>query len=357
MSFTVYKEQDMTGASATTAGKSGLVPAPEVKKHTAFLRGDGTWVEPQYVKTVNGNAPAPSGNVDVSSGSSDSSVGILRLIKTIQPESWQAVSGGYQYTVTDSKITSDMDVVEAWLTDEENAMLGATTFTCSTGVMYITTETQPTVAWSLTVILGTNGAEAMDDLSALITKVGSATLQTESQNLSAAVNELDSTDNEIESGLAAISNGDTHAQLAAGQYVYIKNHSSIAEGLYKTTAAVDANGSLVNKVESASDVLSNQSQQIDDLQGESDTRVLKPSAAFSIPASGGSVSYNLAGLTAGHELARWNFSSSAENEPPVDLSWYTYDGYFTITNTSGSTSETTQPVFVLPEVIATTVHS
>ena len=99
------------------------------------------------------------------------------------------------------------------------------------------------------------------------------------------------------------------------------------------------------------------SQQIDDLQDESDTRVLKPSAAFSIPASGGSVSYNLAGLTASHELARWNFSSSAENDPPVDLSWYTYDGYFTITNTSGSTSETIQPVFVLPEVIATTVHS
>ena len=104
-------------------------------------------------------------------------------------------------------------------------------------------------------------------------------------------------------------------------------------------------------------VLSYHSQQIDDLQDESDTRVLKPSAAFSIPASGGSVSYNLAGLTANHELARWNFSSSAENDPPVDLSWYTYDGYFTITNTSGSTSETIQPVFVLPEVIATTVHS
>ena len=97
-------------------------------------------------------------------------------------------------------------------------------------------------------------------------------------------------------------------------------------------------------------VLSYHSQQIGEL-------VLKPSAAFSIPASGGSVSYNLAGLTAGHELARWNFSSSAENEPPVDLSWYTYDGYFTITNTSGSTTETIQPVFVLPEIIATTVHS
>lgn len=128
----------------------------------------------------------------------------------------------------------------------------------------------------------------------------------------------------------------------------------IGDGL--KNAATQING-LAGRMTLAEDAISSQSQQIDSLQDESDTRVLKPSAAFSIPASGGSVSYNLAGLTAGHELARWNFSSSAENDPPVDLSWYTYDGYFNITNTSGSTSETIQPVFVLPEVITTTVHS
>ena len=123
------------------------------------------------------------------------------------------------------------------------------------------------------------------------------------------------------------------------------------------STAVSGETTVEGALGNLADQISDQSQQIDDLQDESDTRVLKPSAAFSIPASGGSVSYNLEGLTASHELARWNFSSSAENEPPVDLSWYTYDGYFTITNTSGSTSETIQPVFVLPEVIAITVHS
>jgi hypothetical protein len=36
----------MTGATSTTAGTSGLVPAPAANKHNAFLRGDGTWVVP-----------------------------------------------------------------------------------------------------------------------------------------------------------------------------------------------------------------------------------------------------------------------------------------------------------------------
>lgn len=36
----------MAGASASAAGKSGLVPAPAAGKQNAYLRGDGTWVEP-----------------------------------------------------------------------------------------------------------------------------------------------------------------------------------------------------------------------------------------------------------------------------------------------------------------------
>lgn len=76
--------------------------------------------------------------------------------------------------------------------------------------------------------------------------------------------------------------------------------------------------------------------------------VKSPSAAFAIPASGASVSYDLDGITSDHELVRWNFSTSAENQPPVDLQWDTYDGYFTITNEGGTTSESIQPVFVLP---------
>ena len=37
---------DMTAATASAAGKSGLVPAPGAGKQASFLRGDGTWAVP-----------------------------------------------------------------------------------------------------------------------------------------------------------------------------------------------------------------------------------------------------------------------------------------------------------------------
>ena len=38
---------NMTPATASTAGKAGLVPAPAAGKQASFLRGDGTWVVPE----------------------------------------------------------------------------------------------------------------------------------------------------------------------------------------------------------------------------------------------------------------------------------------------------------------------
>lgn len=80
--------------------------------------------------------------------------------------------------------------------------------------------------------------------------------------------------------------------------------------------------------------------------------ILTPAQTILIPASGSSASYSMDGLTSDHELVRWNFSASAENSPPANLTWTTYNGYFTITNTSGSTSESIRPVFALPDAIA-----
>lgn len=35
--------EDMTGATASKAGKAGMVPAPAAGANTKFLRGDGSW--------------------------------------------------------------------------------------------------------------------------------------------------------------------------------------------------------------------------------------------------------------------------------------------------------------------------
>lgn len=88
-----------------------------------------------------------------------------------------------------------------------------------------------------------------------------------------------------------------------------------------------------------------------------DGAIITPLSSIPIPASGSSASYNLTSLTSDHELVRWNFSTSAENNPPVNLTWATYNGYFTVANTGGITSESIRPVFALPQAVAITSHT
>ena len=46
-----FSVDDFVGATATTAGKKGLTPAPAAGDHLKFLRGDGTWVTPTDTNT------------------------------------------------------------------------------------------------------------------------------------------------------------------------------------------------------------------------------------------------------------------------------------------------------------------
>lgn len=91
---------------------------------------------------------------------------------------------------------------------------------------------------------------------------------------------------------------------------------------------------------------------VDALEADAVIKVtLANNAPIPIPAASEAVRYDVTGMTAAHEVVRWNFSSSAENSPPCDLTITTYDGYFTITNTSGTTSESIKPVFAVPSVL------
>lgn len=58
---------NMTGATATKEGRSGLVPAPAAGENTKFLRGDGTWQLAGEVTGVKGNAESAyrKGNVNL----------------------------------------------------------------------------------------------------------------------------------------------------------------------------------------------------------------------------------------------------------------------------------------------------
>ena len=92
-------------------------------------------------------------------------------------------------------------------------------------------------------------------------------------------------------------------------------------------------------------VINNNNSIIDANVGD---KIIAPSVAFEIPQNtGDSATYTMSGITANHILMSWNFSVSAENSPPVDLQWETFEGYFTITNLDGTTDETIRPVFAI----------
>ena len=44
--------------------------------------------------------------------------------------------------------------------------------------------------------------------------------------------------------IAIVSVGNTHAAISSGQYVYVRQHGSLSEGLYKATTNIAANGTL-----------------------------------------------------------------------------------------------------------------
>lgn len=48
----------------------------------------------------------------------------------------------------------------------------------------------------------------------------------------------------LRDGIAIVSDGNTHGAITSGQFVYVKNHNNLPEGLYRATANVAANGTL-----------------------------------------------------------------------------------------------------------------
>lgn len=83
-----------------------------------------------------------------------------------------------------------------------------------------------------------------DDIDNASLVVSGATVTAALGNLNGAITSVQNTDSAIENGLAIVANGNTHAAIAYGQFVYIKGHGTLAEGFYVATAAIPLNGTL-----------------------------------------------------------------------------------------------------------------
>lgn len=77
----------------------------------------------------------------------------------------------------------------------------------------------------------------MDTIDTKMGPVGSTPLQTQATNAASSISAL-------QNGMAIVCNGNTHAAIPSGSYAYVRNHSSLAEGLYQATKNISANATL-----------------------------------------------------------------------------------------------------------------
>ena len=57
---------------------------------------------------------------------------------------------------------------------------------------------------------------------------------------------IDENINGLQDGLAILANGNTHAAISAGQFVYVRNHGTLANGLYKANSNISVNATLTS---------------------------------------------------------------------------------------------------------------
>lgn len=107
-----FSMADMTGATASTAGTHGLVPAPAAGKQDSYLRGDGTWQLPPGSRPITvalDTVTNTSGSYTHTTNSSD----VTASMKAIQIEcsNPDAFNDSITITVSDGSITLACDDV------------------------------------------------------------------------------------------------------------------------------------------------------------------------------------------------------------------------------------------------------
>ncbi|WP_270349000.1 hypothetical protein [Thomasclavelia ramosa] len=111
---------NMTGATASVAGKAGLVPAPAAGKQLSFLRGDGTWVVPTDTKitvdtTMSATSTNPVQNKVITAYLGDMEDDLTAKINAVLPEpSTQVSNNPYFLQVKVSGSTSAPTIDMNW---------------------------------------------------------------------------------------------------------------------------------------------------------------------------------------------------------------------------------------------------
>lgn len=146
-------------------------------------------------------------------------------------------------------------------------------------------------------------------------------------------------------------NGQTGAVTLYGNDIYTASGSS-----QTVTGAIQAEASRASTAEGNLQTAINTA--VGNLQTAIADRIIIPDIAIPIPAvADGAIRYNMTGITADHVVIDWRFTTAPDNEPQADITIETFEGYFTIQNTEGITTDSVKPVFAVPTAKTTVLNT
>ena len=124
----------------------------------------------------------------------------------------------------------------------------------------------------------------------------------------------------IPESLAIVATGNTHAVIGAGQYVYVRGHATLAEGMYRAASAIAANGAL-----SSSNLTAVNGGGLNALNSES----IVPMAENIIPANADFNDYSAAGV--------YRVASDAIGQTIQNIPYYASGKLIVIARTTSTT--------------------
>ena len=189
-------------------------------------------------------------------------------------------NGSYTHITEDSRITEEMKAIafEAGTPEVFLAPVtittadGSATLTCSNAVGTSTVTVTFVHTWPVDGGEDVPERVTSTEFDILADRIGSlSTLETtDKTSIVNAINnfksETDTHLTEVQDGLAIISNGDTHVAIPANQYVFVKKHNSLTNGLYKAKSAIGANAAL-----STSNLTADPAGGLNDIKSQIDT--------------------------------------------------------------------------------------
>lgn len=101
----------------------------------------------------------------------------------------------------------------------------------------------PTIKRLLTDETGQDIVQAIEDLSIAI-KPNATDIHMSSSDSTSVAQKINSEIATVADGIAIVAEGDIHAAITKDQFVYVRNHSTLAQGVYKATTAIGTNAAL-----------------------------------------------------------------------------------------------------------------